>query len=101
MGYHLMVTVHSGEGNYAQFIKIYRNSRKVLSLAERLGIKGKFWPDMGPFTLKGECGIGITAVFLQRTLDKGKRMKTIQFDTAQKIWIAFGKLLENICTGCR
>ena len=72
---------------------VYNNMREMtrcVSLSEELGISDSSLVDMGPFPLKDVCGVGMAAVFLRRTLDKGQIRENVQFSTARKTRTAFG-----------
>ena len=72
---------------------VYRNMREMIrcvALSKELGMQNSLPLEMGPFPLKDVCGVGMAAVFLWRTLDKGLIRDSVQFSTARKTRTAFG-----------
>ena len=67
----------------------FREVKKYAAIAEqRLGMT-RHLPNMGPFSLRDEWGMGVAMTILERSLDKGKYKDTVQFTTARKFRSAF------------
>jgi hypothetical protein len=56
-----------------------------LYIASNFGFAHSLFHPMGPFSPEDTVGIGVAVVMLQRSLDKRKSNKTIQFETIRKI----------------
>ena len=68
----------------------FRELKKFSQICEqRFGRSYTYLPDMGPFPLKDDWGMGVAMGLLERSLDKGKNSDTIQFSTTRKIRSAY------------
>ena len=61
---------------------------KLHKVSLDLGLNDIF-PDMGPFSLEDNLGIGITTCLLRRSLERGKYRENLQFETVRKLRSAY------------
>ena len=64
---------------------------KVLKISGDLGLENIF-PEMRPFGLKDNLGMGIATCLLRRSLDRGKYRETLQFETVRKLHSAYSNI---------
>ena len=64
---------------------------KLHKVSLDLGLNYIF-PDMGPFSLEDNLGMGIATCLLQRSLERGKYRETLQFETMRKLRSAYSNL---------
>ena len=71
---------------------VYKNKleiKKIVKLAESVGINPPFAP-LGPFEMKKDImGVGIAVIMVLRSLDPGRYKNYCQFDTLRKLRSAF------------
>ncbi len=64
--------------------KVVQEAKRGLSIASSLGFAHTLFRPMGPFPVVDSMGMGVAVVMLQRSLDKGKHDRNIQFETVRK-----------------
>ena len=64
---------------------------KVFRISGDLGLENIF-PEMRPFGLKDNLGMGIATCLLRRSLDRGKYRETLQFETVRKLHSAYSNI---------
>jgi hypothetical protein len=64
--------------------RVLQEVKRGLAIASSLGFAHSLFRPMGPFPVEDNMGMGIAIVLLQRSLDKGKYDKTVQFETIRK-----------------
>lgn len=74
-------------------------AKRSLSIASNFGFAHSLFRPMGPFPPEDTLGIGVAVVMLQRSLDKGKSDKTVQFETVRKIRAAASNIYHASVEG--
>lgn len=79
--------------------RVLGEAKRGLAIASALGFAHSLFRPMGPFPLQDNMGMGIAIVLLQRSLDKGKHDKTIQFETLRKFRAAASNIFHASVEG--
>jgi hypothetical protein len=80
---------------------VYSNmleGRRFVANQRLLGISSGFLPPRGPFPKQDVMGMGVAAVFLLRSLDKGQNANTLQYETVRKVR-SFYSNYAHACVG--